>query len=1275
VDLHPGQQNCLPHLKPSELDPVRHAFHENTDWYRDLIEHSHDLLCLHDLEGQLLLVNQASARALGYDLQEILRIPMRELIAPEYRDQFNAYLSKIEREGEARGLLVVMTRAGERRIWEYSNALRSGGPGKPVVSGIARDVTEQKRAEKLARETAELNRQIIASAGEGIVVYDRSLRCVVWNPYLEKMTGIAAEAAIGKTFRELIPSDVHSVDPEVELKRALLGHTITVPDEELPTKSGMRWVSSRKGPLRDAQGEITGVIVTVQDVTERKRAEEALRASEDRYRALYESSPVGVCWVETRTGRFLGVNPKYCEITGRSEQDLLSRDFLSITHPNDLARSLEKRDQLLNGEMQHYQMGKRYLRPDGSERWVELNAVAICDEGEKPVWHMAIVQDITDRKEAQENLRRSEERFRILVEQAPDGIFVTDPTGRFLDVNSAGAKMLGYSTKEILQLSVADVVASEEIPRILPEVSRVEAGNVTRTEWNVRRKDGSCFQGEVVSSRLSDGRIQGILRDVSERDQAEESLRVREENYRLFVAQSSEGIFREEMDPPVATGLPEDELIHRILHDSYIGECNDALARMYGLERGEELVGKHLGEMVRPENPHHIVIARDYIRSGFRLLEREFHEVDVQGNPKVFLHSMIGTIENGRLVRTWGIQRDITEKASLEEARRQAQEALRQSEERERARATELQTILDTLPIPVLIARDPDCSRIDANRAGAGYLRVPEGSNVSLSAMAGQKTPFHFERDGSVIPPEQLPLQRTVKTKAPIQDPPTKLVFADGTEKYELGNAAPLFDEDGKLRGAVAAAIDITEQIQAERALRESEERFRVAISGSPIKVFNQDRDLRYTWVYNTQDGWSESDYLGKTDEEIFGPEIGARMSAIKRPVLETGRGSRQEFNLTARGKTYYCDLTVEPLLDAAGEITGVNCACIDITHVRQIAEELRLAQEKLAEEKLYLEEAIDTELGFGEIVGRSDVVKGVMQKVARVAPSDATVLLLGETGTGKELLARALHHRSGRDGKSFIKVNCAAIPSGLLESELFGHEKGAFTGAVGRKLGRLELADGGTLFLDEIGEVPLSLQPKLLRALQDMEFERLGGTQTIKVDFRLVAATNRDLLQATRANEFRSDLYYRLNVFPILIPPLRERREDIRPLVEHFVHKFAAKMKKPITSIPSKTMELLVRWEWPGNIRELENFVERSVILSSGSVLQAPLAELETKIGAEDGRLTLRETERETIIRVLRECHGKLGGADGAAARLGLKRTTLQSKLDQLGIKPKAYR
>jgi transcriptional regulator with PAS, ATPase and Fis domain len=520
-------------------------------------------------------------------------------------------------------------------------------------------------------------------------------------------------------------------------------------------------------------------------------------------------------------------------------------------------------------------------------------------------------------------------------------------------------------------------------------------------------------------------RIVAIVQDVTASKQSERMLRRSEENYRMFVSQSSEGIFREDLDEPIPIDLPEDELIYRILHDSYLVECNDAMAAMYGLKSADELRGKRLTEMLLADDPHNIELTRHYIRSGFRVLDRESHEIDIHGNPKVFVNSLIGSVENGMLVRTWGIQRDVTAKVKLEEFRQQAEEALRRN-----------------------------------------------------------------------------------------------LVQLEG------------------------------------------------------------------------------------------------------------------------------------------------------------VTEELRLAKEKLSEEKLYLEQAIDTELGFGEIIGRSDALKGVMEKVAKVAPSDATVLLLGETGTGKELVARAIHRMSKRKDNSFIKLNCAAIPSGLLESELFGHEKGAFTGAVAKKLGRIELADLGTLFLDEIGEISLDLQPKLLRVLQDQEFERLGGTQTLKVNFRLVAATNRELLDSVNRREFRSDLYYRLNVFPLRTPPLRERREDIPLLIEHFVRKYANRMNKSILSIPARTMETLMRWAWPGNIRELENFVERSVILTPGLVLQVPLSELhaESELDSDETE-TLRDKERQRILRALRECNGQLGGPNGAAARLGLKRTTLQSKLNGFGISPGGYR
>jgi transcriptional regulator with GAF, ATPase, and Fis domain len=368
-------------------------------------------------------------------------------------------------------------------------------------------------------------------------------------------------------------------------------------------------------------------------------------------------------------------------------------------------------------------------------------------------------------------------------------------------------------------------------------------------------------------------------------------------------------------------------------------------------------------------------------------------------------------------------------------------------------------------------------------------------------------------------------------------------------------------------------------------------------------------------------------------------------------------------------GSEFPADIMLGPVEMPEGRV--VLSVIRDLSEKQKAEEALR--QSEL--QKRYLEEELNTEAQFEEIIGESVGLKRVLKLVETVATTDVTVLILGETGTGKEVIARSIHQLSPRSDHVMVKLNCAAIPAGLLESELFGHEKGAYTGAIDRKIGRLELANEGTLFLDEIGDLPLELQPKILRALQEKEFERLGSNRSIPVNVRLVAATNRDLAKMVAEGHFRSDLYYRLRVFPILLPPLRERREDIPLLVRYFVDRHARKLYRKIENIPDETMRALTRWDWPGNIRELENFIERAVILTKGPVLRAPLAELE--MGERQGLVedvSLEATEREHILRVLRETKGKIGGADGAAARLGLIRTTLNSKMKKLGIERKDF-
>jgi PAS domain S-box-containing protein len=1037
MDLHPGhEQRQVLEAKPAELRRVR-RLQEKQEWYQDLVEHSHDLLCVHDLEGHLLFVNPAPARLLGYSVEELLRIPMPELIPPEFRPQFDSYLSEIESKGEARGLLALTTRAGERRIWQYYNTLRTeGAEGRRIVRGIAHDVTDQLRTEKLLREAGEgllrevrKNERTIGELKLFRTLVDQSNDAIeVVDPETLRFLDVSEKAcsALGYSRDEMLSLGVFNIDPTIsrlsaDKIRAELKESGFLMLETLHRrKDGSAFPVEMS--MRSVRLERDYIVAIVRDLTERNHAAERLREYERVVEGLEE-----MIVVVDRDYRYVIANHAFLKYRDMKKEEVIGRRVDEVVCKKIF-------ESLVRGKMEEcFRSGKvvaydmKYSYPALGER--ELFVTYFPIEGPTGVERIAaILQDVTESKRAERALKESEEKFSKVFRQGPMAITLTSlRDGRYIEVNETFERATGWRREEVLGRTPLD------IGLWLNPGERLELGARLLCEGRLRNvetafctRSGSIRAVAITAERIEvngEPCVIGVAADITERKQAEQALRHREENYSMFVAQSSEGIFREDMDKPISIDLPEDDLIHHILYDSYLVECNDAMAAMYGLNSAKELQGKRLTEMLPPEDPHNIELTRHYIRSGFRVLDRESHEIDVHGNPKVFLNSLIGTVENGMLVRTWGIQRDVTEKAKLEESRQKAEQALREN-----------------------------------------------------------------------------------------------------------------------------------------------------------------------------------------------------------------------------------------------------------VAQLQLVTEELRLAKEKLSEEKLYLEQAIDTELGFGEIIGRSTALKDVMEKVAKVAPSDATVLLLGETGTGKELVARAIHRLSNRRENTFIKLNCAAIPSGLLESELFGHEKGAFTGAVARKLGRLELADKGTLFLDEIGDVSLDLQPKLLRVLQDQEFERLGGTQTLNVNFRLIAATNRDLLESVNQREFRTDLYYRLNVFPLRTPPLRERREDIPLLIEHFVRKYANRMNKAILSIPAKTMETLMQWGWPGNIRELENFVERSVILTPGSVLQVPLGELHAEPDREESE-TLRETERERILRALRECNGQLGGPNGAAARLGLKRTTLQSKLNAFGINPGGYR
>ncbi len=1156
--LHPGQQmRHFPEELPVAWDPIRRGQEENEDWYRDLVEHSQDLLCVHDLEGRFLSINPVPARLLGYCVEEVLAKPMRDFIDPQFRAQFDVYLREIARAGQAEGLLALLTRSGEQRIWEYHNTLRREGVETPIVRGIAHDVTERVQAERALRANNEqllktvsererilreltLFRTLLDQANDAIQVLDpETLRFLDVNE--------RACMELGYSREELLSMTVFDIDKDInEIWRARVRQQVresgfAIMERVHRRKDGTTFpveVNFRKVQLEREYG-----VAVTRNITARKRAEEALRESELRFRAVYERSPVGIALVDSRTGLFLQVNPKFCEIAGRGEEELVGMDVRTITHPDDVGDTNEYLRQLAEEKLTNYEIEKRYVRPDGSVRWVRILVVPMWGDGEAGRWQMGLVQDITEHRRAEEALRESERRHQLALQTGKIGAFELELgsgrgtwTAEFAEIWGVPRGFAG----DFAAFFRWELVHPEDRARVQKELAQlVQSREEGESDFRVIRPDGAMRwirgRGQVIADTVTGSlRVVGVNMDITERKRAEEAIATLAQ-----VRADSSGNFFTSMASQLARCLEADYTL--------IGE----------LIEGEEGKVRTIG-----------VCNQGAIADNFTY--------DLVHTP------CEGCIAQGARSYVAGVAEKFPKDLLLQQMKVE------------------------------------------------GYVGTPlrDSQGRALGIMVAAYT---------------RPLANAKFAEAILQ------LFSTRT----------------------AAEI---ERQRTDRALRQSEERFRVALKHSPIAVYNLDRDLRYTWVHNPQIPQPASEQLGKTAADLFEPEEATRITEARRRVLETGVGVRHEMRVTFGGRKQYLSTTIEPVLDSAGAVIGLTGASMDVTELRETSEALREAKRKLTEEKLYLEQEIDAELGLGEIIGESKALHAMMEQVAKVAASDATVLLLGETGTGKELVARAIHQQSQRANNSFIKMNCAAIPSGLLESELFGNEKGAFTGAVSKKIGRLELADKGTLFLDEIGEIPLALQPKLLRVLQDQEFERLGGIHTLKVDFRLIAATNRDLADAVREKEFRSDLYYRLNVFPIRLPPLRERREDIRLLVEHFVQKCARRMNKSITSIPKRTVDALMGWEWPGNVRELENFIERSVILTQGSVLVAPLSELTSMTATEEEAVdeSLGAAERDHILRALRESHGQIGGPRGAAMRLGLKRTTLQSKLKQLGINPR---
>ncbi len=1122
--------------RTTELTAANDDLHKRKEQLDALFELSPDAVILTDDDFHVLRVNKEFTRMFGYTAEEVAGQWLPDLIvSEELRAEALNNMDRLSSGNRVELEAIRQRKDGVR--FDVSVVARgiSLGFDHGAVYLIYRDITERKKAEReLRRSEGYLaEAQKLTHTGSwawnvrtGVLFWSREIFSIYDYEYQE----------MGPTWPQFLER-VHPEDrPVVEeiFRRAQLDKTdynascrIVLPD------GSIKHIYSVAHPVLNQSGELVEFVGTSMDVTEQwkartelekafeeiKQRTEAARRSERALRDVVNTVPAYV-WSTSPEGHVDFVNDRWLQFTGLASDEAFGWKWEAVVHPDDRTRVVaDWHTALKNGRAMESEA--RVRRADGEYCWWFTRNVPLRDETGKLVRWYGTAIDIEDRKRAEQALRKSEERWRSVFENSAIGVALTDLNGRFLATNHVYQTIVGYTEQELGALCFLDVTHEDYREANWALITELLEGK--RQQFQIEkkylRKDGSSIW---VSNNVSlvpgtervPRFIMALSEDITQRKRAEEAL------------QRSEGYLAEAQKlthtGSWATPIPRTETVY----------WSKEMYRMFGLDPDSTpLSSMEVAQRMHPEDaPYHKCVVEQAIRdrtdfeTDFRLL--------LPNGPAKYIHVVGHPVVNasGDVIELVGTAMDVTEQ-------HEARAALQTAFEQIKAEETELRRMTDAIASYIYVLR-PDGTALYANQTVLDYIGL---------------------------------------TLEDVQR------------------------EDHRAR-----------VLQPEDVERLREERLEALARGKPFEL--------------------EQRALGKD------------------------------------GKYRWFLVRYNPLRDDQEHIIRWYATETDI-------EDRKQAEERMRDENLALREQIDQAFMFEEIVGSSPALQTVLSSIVKVAPTDSTVLITGETGTGKELIARAIHKHSQRSGQAFISVNCASIPSSLIASELFGHEKGAFTGAVQRRQGRFEMAHSGTIFLDEVGELPAETQIALLRVLQERQFERVGGNRIIPTDVRVIAATNRDLTAAIAAGTFRADLFYRLNVFPIEVPPLRKRKEDISMLVEYFVKRYAEKAGKQIRKIDKNTLELCQSYPWPGNIRELQNIVERSVILCSGDTFwieKAWLASQEPARQELPGPLpdTLQNQEKEIIETALAECKGRVAGPQGAAAKLGIPRSTLDSKIKQLKIK-----
>ena len=1271
--------------RTAKLTAANEDLRRRTEQLDELFELSPDAVILTDNDFHVLRVNKEFTRIFGYTAEEVAGQWLPNLIVPEelraealnYRDRLSSG-NKVELE------TIRQRKDGVRFDVSVVGRDISLGFDRVGVYLIYRDITERKKAERELRRSEGYLAEAQKLTHTGSWAWNVRAGTLFWSQEVFRIYNRDPQET-GPTWAQFLqsvhPEDRWQIEERARMEASGREWVDSQTDFRIVLPDGtIKRLHSVAHPVRDDSGEIAEVVGTVMDVTEQwkartelekafeeiKQRTEAARRSERELRDVVNTVPAHV-WRASPEGEVDFVNDRWLQFTGLALDEAFGWKWEAVVHPDDRTRVLADWHTAVKSG-QAMQSEARVRRADGEYCWWFIRNVPLHDETGKLVRWYGTAIEIEDRKRAEQALRKSEERWRSVFENSAIGVALTDLNGRFLATNHVYQTIVGYTEEELRALSFLDITHEDHREANWALVTELLQGKRRQfqIEKKYRRKDGaSIWVSNNVSLVPGTGGvprfIMALTEDVTQRKRAEEKLRQTEAD--LLEAQriSQTGSWKLDASAGTVTVSPQIFRIFGITPDEDMSTVEFWLSRNHieDQKRIRELFEKSLAQKTDYDADYRIVLPDGAIR--------HLHAV---GHPVLN--------ESGDLVEFVGTAMDITE-------RKQKEEALRRSE----GYLAEAQKLTHTGSWAVRVPQLENVQR----EAGQRLAAIPRfGWNTSYWSKEMYRI-FGFDPESS--PPSYMEVGRRMHPEdaryyTPVVDQAIRdkadfeidyrLLLPGGAAKYIHVVGHPVVNASGEVIELVGTAMDVTEQHEARAALESAFEQIKAEQTelrrmtdavAAYIYVLGPDGAALYA-------NQAVLDYTGLTLEAVqredhrartFHPEDVERLREERHAALERGKPFELEQRALGKDGNYRWFLVrYNPLRDDHGNIIRWYATGTDI-------EDRKRAEERMRNENLALREQIDQAFMFEEIVGASPALQSVLSSIVKVAPTDSTVLITGETGTGKELIARAIHKHSQRSGQVFISVNCASIPSSLIASELFGHEKGAFTGAVQRRQGRFELAHSGTIFLDEVGELPAETQIALLRVLQERQFERVGGNRIIPADARVIAATNRDLTAAIAAGTFRPDLFYRLNVFPIEVPPLRKRKEDIPMLVEYFVKRYAEKAGKHICKIDNNTLERCQSYAWPGNIRELQNIVERSVILCGGDTFwieKAWLARAHPPRQEFAGPLpdTLQNQERKIIEMALAESKGKVAGPGGAAAKLGIPRSTLDSKIKQLNIK-----